>query len=205
MSDGTKEGLLRLAGLVTDRRWKQLGLRQDQLAHGPSTTTMTQVEAGEPVSGLSYRKLEHSLGWQPGSCNAVLAGGDPVIEVEKPPYRIDPHRDLVRPRRSNPTGDPQRVKLPDLTPIDLLLLAMDTAPDDRTEAQWDLLHVAADRVSQLERRIAVVEELLLKRQAADDVRSSDEGESASLVDRATAASIAELQIDGGVDDTKQAR
>ncbi len=148
MTDSAKEALLRLAGLVTERRWEQLGFRQDQLAYGPSTTTMTQIEAGEPVSDLSYRKLEQSLGWQEGTCKSILAGGDPAVVVKKPPHRLDPKRDLFK-------GGPPRdlgaelaaipVTQVDTSPLAEFLLARRTSPEERTSEQWAAIHAADER------------------------------------------------------------
>ncbi|MDX1874415.1 hypothetical protein SBI67_20025 [Mycolicibacterium sp. 120266] len=149
MVDGArKEALLRLAGLVTERRWVQLGFRQDQLAYGPSTTTMTQIEAGVPVSDLSYRKLDQSLGWQEGTCKSILAGGDPAVVVRQPPQRLDPKRDLFgggQPRDFEAELAAIPVTKVDTSPLAELLLAKRTSPAERTSEQWAVIRAADER------------------------------------------------------------
>lgn len=143
-----EEALLRLADLVTERRWEQLGFRQDQLAYGPSTTTMTQIEAGEAVSDLSYRKLDQSLGWQEGTCKSILAGGDPTVVVKRPPHRLDPKRDFFRggqPRDFEAEPATISVTKVDTSPLAKLLLAKRNSPAERTPEQWALIRAADER------------------------------------------------------------
>ena len=73
----TKEAYLRLGQLVESRR-KALDLKQNELPKGPSSTTVSQIENGEPAGDLAYKRLEQSLQWSPGSVSSILAGGDPT-------------------------------------------------------------------------------------------------------------------------------
>lgn len=162
MTDPSPEALKRLGELVTARRRDDLGLRQDQLAYGPSTTTMTQIETGEKrVSDLSYRRLDQSLGWADGTCIRVLAGEDPVVVVAKPPHRLDPRRDLQRgpitpeqeassdfieqelldARRRSAAGDAAGNK----SRLVRFFEARSTPPEERTDDQWDVIRDAEDR------------------------------------------------------------
>jgi hypothetical protein len=72
--------LPRLATLVKQRR---LGLRLARKAAadaaGVSKDTWRRVEEGEPVREMSYAKIEPILKWTPGSCLAILAGGEPEL------------------------------------------------------------------------------------------------------------------------------
>ena len=148
MADPTPEALKRLGELVTARRRDDLGIRQDQLAYGPSTTTMTQIETGEKkVSDLSYRRLEQSLGWAEGDCLRVLAGEDPIVVVPKPPHRLDPRRDFFRgpPRDFDAEMAAVPVVKVDTSPLAELLLARRTEPEERSPEQWALIHAADER------------------------------------------------------------
>lgn len=73
---------LKRFGEIVKARREDLGLRQDQLVErrGPSTTTMTKVENGNPPppSAVTLRKLDTSLGWEPGSAQKTLDGGNPT-------------------------------------------------------------------------------------------------------------------------------
>lgn len=76
----TKEvsNLERFGEIVRLRR-EELGLRQDQLSEGPSTTALTGIENGRSKPApVTLRKLDASLRWEPGSAKRTLAGGDPT-------------------------------------------------------------------------------------------------------------------------------
>lgn len=78
---------LRLGDVVEERR-KSLDYKQDELPHGPSSTTVSQIERGEPAGNLAYKRLEQSLEWERGSVQAVLAGNEPrPILAGSPPAR----------------------------------------------------------------------------------------------------------------------
>lgn len=74
----------RLATAIRDARDAR-GWSQSELAKqgGPSTTTTSKLERGElqPIPGQTRRKIETSLGWEDGSVDAVLRGGDPTPTV----------------------------------------------------------------------------------------------------------------------------
>lgn len=55
---------------------------------GVSENTWIRVEAGKRARGLSYAGIDEALQWEPGSCRAILAGGDPT-PVQPPPARDD--------------------------------------------------------------------------------------------------------------------
>ena len=72
----------RLAMMVRERRYDDLGMTQEQVAAagGPSTATQRMIEgARQHRYHLStLRRLEDALGWEHGSVRRVLAGGDPA-------------------------------------------------------------------------------------------------------------------------------
>lgn len=106
MNETQPENLVRLGDLVLNRRVDELQIRQEQLAYGPSTSTMTKIEHEHVrVSALSYRKLEKSIGWGQGSCARVLAGGDPEVVNPSPPYRML-REDLFPSRGDGPETGP---------------------------------------------------------------------------------------------------
>lgn len=82
------DSLRALAQAVKRRRLAlQLArLRAANLA-GMSKDTWRRVEEGKPVREMTYAAIEPVLHWAQGSCETVLAGGQPV-PVE--PSRVDP-------------------------------------------------------------------------------------------------------------------
>lgn len=80
----TKDGR-RLGEAVLARR-KALGYSQEDVRDrgGPSTTTLTKIEAGhgEGIRGRTISDLEDVLQWGRGSVDRVLAGGEPS-ELER--------------------------------------------------------------------------------------------------------------------------
>lgn len=71
-------GRQRLSEAVKQRR-AELGYAMDALPHGPGEVTLRRIEAGEPGG---YRpktliQLDRSLGWNPGTSQAVLNGIGP--------------------------------------------------------------------------------------------------------------------------------
>lgn len=97
-------GRERLAKLVYARRF-QLGFRTQQLladAAGVSRTMIGRVERGLNVGRKIHTALELALQWEPGSCQAILDGGNPTIarpqndSQDAPPELGDElRRDLV--------------------------------------------------------------------------------------------------------------
>jgi transcriptional regulator with XRE-family HTH domain len=71
---------------VRERR-TDLGLTQAEVhsAGGPSPATLYLLEAGRRGSYRPQilRRLERALGWRAGSIRRVLAGGQPLLEVEQ--------------------------------------------------------------------------------------------------------------------------
>jgi hypothetical protein len=69
----------RLADYVIARR-VELGLRDRRaLAAATSVTdrTLAKLEHGQRVSASTLGVIENRLGWTPGTCRRILAGGDP--------------------------------------------------------------------------------------------------------------------------------
>lgn len=74
----TAPDLKRFGEIVRLRR-EELGLRQDQLPEGPSTTALTGIENGRSMpAAVTLRKLDSSLRWEPGSAKRTLEGGQPT-------------------------------------------------------------------------------------------------------------------------------
>lgn len=69
----------KLAAEVTKRR-TQLGMTQQdvQASGGPATATLRNIEGGHQTSyrGVILSRLEKALEWEPGSVDAILAGGE---------------------------------------------------------------------------------------------------------------------------------
>lgn len=78
----------RLAYYVSAHRARR-GMSQKAVTKngGPSDTTLGKIEAGKwrPQRGVdeTLDKLDHGLGWEPGSASRVLAGGEPVYRVTR--------------------------------------------------------------------------------------------------------------------------
>jgi hypothetical protein len=67
---------------VAKRRRAELGIAlNDANARrgGVSRNTWVRVEKGLPIRETNYVKIDNLLQWAPGSCMAVLNGGDPVL------------------------------------------------------------------------------------------------------------------------------
>jgi hypothetical protein len=70
----------RLAGAAQKRR-HALGLAlndKNAKAGGTSKGTWQRVENGQPIRPTNYVKIDALLQWAPGSCAAILDGGEPV-------------------------------------------------------------------------------------------------------------------------------
>lgn len=72
-----------LAQLVRMRRM-ELGLSITAAAEaaGLAKDTYKRVEAAQPIREVSYAKIDSALGFDSGSCRAVLSGADAVKVVE---------------------------------------------------------------------------------------------------------------------------
>lgn len=77
----------RLARAAKTRRM-ELGLSLDALAEqaGTSRDTYRRIEASRTVRDLTYAQAESALGWAPGSCVAILRGGEPTLVGDAPTH-----------------------------------------------------------------------------------------------------------------------
>jgi Helix-turn-helix len=71
----------RLADYVIARR-VELGMRDRRAlaeASGVTERTLGKLENGQSVSPSTLGMVENRLGWAPGSCRRILAGGEPIV------------------------------------------------------------------------------------------------------------------------------
>jgi hypothetical protein len=71
----------RLADYVIARR-VELGMRDRRAfaeASGVTERTLGKLENGQHVSPSTLAVVENRLGWAPGSCRRILAGGEPIL------------------------------------------------------------------------------------------------------------------------------
>jgi len=71
----------RLADYVIARR-VELGMRDRRAfadASGVTERTLGKLENGQHVSPSTLGMVENRLGWAPGSCRRILAGGGPIV------------------------------------------------------------------------------------------------------------------------------
>jgi transcriptional regulator with XRE-family HTH domain len=76
----------RLSDYVVARRIA-LGMRDRRAlaaATGVTDRTLGKIENGKRVSASTLGAVENHLGWAPGSCRRILAGGEPVIVAAEP-------------------------------------------------------------------------------------------------------------------------
>jgi hypothetical protein len=82
----------RLADYVVARR-VQLGMRDRRALSavtGVTDRTLGKLENGQRVSASTLGVIENELGWAPGSCRKILAGGEPgLARDEQPPSDYD--------------------------------------------------------------------------------------------------------------------
>jgi hypothetical protein len=74
----------RLATLAKRRR-ADLGLAlnfENAKAGGLSNRTWQRVESGLSIRDTNYVKVDGLLGWAPGSCLAILDGGEPTLVAD---------------------------------------------------------------------------------------------------------------------------
>jgi hypothetical protein len=77
----TGEDWRRLADYVVARR-VELGMRDRRAfaeATGVTERTLGKLENGQRVSPSTLGMVENRLGWAPGSCRRILAGGEPNV------------------------------------------------------------------------------------------------------------------------------
>ena len=84
----------RLGDYVVARRIA-LGMRDRRAlaaATGVTDRTLGKIENGKGVSASTLGAVENHLGWTPGSCRRILAGGEPGIVAANasPPQYDDP-------------------------------------------------------------------------------------------------------------------
>ena len=81
-------------GRIVRARREQLGYQQETMPHGPSSTTMSDIENGDiqTLAAKTFRKLDESLEWEAGSARLAYEGGDPkplenrvVLELQSVP------------------------------------------------------------------------------------------------------------------------
>jgi Helix-turn-helix len=71
----------RLADYVVARR-VELGMRDRRAlaaATGVTDRTLGKLENGQRVSASTLGVIDNHLGWAPGSCRRILAGGEPEV------------------------------------------------------------------------------------------------------------------------------
>lgn len=86
----------RLGGLVKQRR-ESMGIYAVATAAaqaGMVWETWAKVENGGAVRAATYRKIEDVVGWEHGSCEAILDGGEPTISDARAPSAT-PGNDMV--------------------------------------------------------------------------------------------------------------
>jgi hypothetical protein len=79
--DMAGEDWKRLSDYVVARRIA-LGMRDRRAlaaATGVTDRTLGKIENGKRVSASTLGAVENHLGWAPGSCRRILAGGEPSI------------------------------------------------------------------------------------------------------------------------------
>jgi hypothetical protein len=80
------EDWLRLADYVVARR-VELGMRDRRAlaeATGVTERTLGKLENGQRISPSTLAMVENRLGWAPGSCRRILAGGEPSVRSADP-------------------------------------------------------------------------------------------------------------------------
>ena len=101
------EDLSRLARAVKQRR---IALYPSRIAAaqevGISKDTWQRVEEAQPARARSYTAIDLALGWAPGSCESVLAGGEPVTVEQSV---IDPAVTLADVQVSGRAAAAQRI------------------------------------------------------------------------------------------------
>src|SRR5512135_73102 len=86
--DMAGEDWKRLSDYVVARRIA-LGMRDRRAlaaATGITDRTLGKIENGKRVSASTLGAVENHLGWAPGSCRRILAGGEPVIVAAEPSH-----------------------------------------------------------------------------------------------------------------------
>jgi transcriptional regulator with XRE-family HTH domain len=119
----------RLADYVVARR-VELGMRDRRAlaaATGVTDRTLGKLENGQRVSPSTLGVIENVLGWAPGSCRRILAGGEPHA-VSGPAGDGDYDDPTLRHLASTPGLPPEVVR-------GLVALARNWRPDDDGTAE----------------------------------------------------------------------
>ncbi len=101
----------RLADYVVARR-VELGMRDRRslaAATGVTDRTLGKLETGHRVSASTLGVLENVLGWAPGSCRRILAGGEPAA-LSGPPAGPEYNDPTLRHLASTPGLPPEVVR-----------------------------------------------------------------------------------------------
>src|SRR5262249_60742277 len=99
----------RLADYVVARR-VELGMRDRRAfaeATGVTERTLGKLENGQRVSPSTLGMVENHLGWAPGSCRRLLAGGEPSVNSPGRGHAGD--EDPTPGRLPSPPGPPPPV------------------------------------------------------------------------------------------------
>jgi hypothetical protein len=104
MMNMAEENWKRLGDYVVARR-TALGMRDRRALSavtGVTDRTLGKVETGRRVSASTLGVLENHLGWAPGSCRSILAGGEPIMSAPSPAQPAHP-ADSGIPHYDDPT------------------------------------------------------------------------------------------------------
>lgn len=77
-------------GRIVRARREHLGYQQDTMPHGPSSTTVSDIENADitTLAAKTFRKLDESLKWDAGSAHRTYEGGDPTPIEDKVPLEL---------------------------------------------------------------------------------------------------------------------
>lgn len=107
----------RLVGELVRQRRERMGLRQEDMPHGPSSATLRKVEHGDtPVPARTQHRLEASLGWDRGDIERALRIHDEPWWANDE-MRRDYVREMVEPPPAPPAA---RMTAADLSDEELL-------------------------------------------------------------------------------------
>lgn len=64
------------------RRYRTVDKAREAAGTGVSRGAWDRVEHGKSAKPLTYDSVELALGWEYGSCERILAGGEPIRSLE---------------------------------------------------------------------------------------------------------------------------
>ena len=102
----------RLADYVIARR-TELGMRDRRAlaaVTGVTDRTLGKLENGQRVSASTLGAIENHLGWNPGSCRRILAGGEPAVAAAAATPGADYEDPTLRHLASTPGLPPDVVR-----------------------------------------------------------------------------------------------